>query len=89
MEEAFDKLEFPSPDIALSVEDYTRIISLFLDIPVHKLNNKKSLIEALHVVFTLYNEFRLNPYFKKHDPQHTTTGDLGGGGGESQVLKLA
>jgi intraflagellar transport protein 46 len=35
-----------------------------LDIPVHKLANNKSLVESLHVLFTLFSEFRQNQHFK-------------------------
>lgn len=35
-----------------------------LDIPIHKGTNGKSLIESLHIFFTLYLEFRDHLYFK-------------------------
>ena len=38
-----------------------------LDIPVHKLANNKSLIESLHVLFTLFSEFRQNQHFKNQE----------------------
>ena len=36
-----------------------------VDIPIHKLNNNKSIIEALHVLFTLYSEFKENQHFQQ------------------------
>lgn len=44
--------------------DYARIVLTMLDIPVHKLANNKSLIESLHVLFTLFSTFR---YCKSSD----------------------
>jgi hypothetical protein len=29
-----------------------------VDIPVHKLQNNKPVVESLHVLFTLFSEFR-------------------------------
>lgn len=63
MEEAFNQITLPGPEINVSLADYSRLICGFLDIPVHKLNNKKSIIEALHHLFTLYAEFKDNPHF--------------------------
>ena len=31
-----------------------------VDIPVHPSNKERNLIEALHVIFTLYAEFKTN-----------------------------
>lgn len=38
--------------------DYARLVCSMMDIPVHKLANSKSLVESLHVLFTLFSEFR-------------------------------
>jgi intraflagellar transport protein 46 len=36
-----------------------------VDIPIHDASNsKKSIIEALHVLFTLYSEFKENQHFQ-------------------------
>lgn len=71
MEDAFDKFQFPSYEIDISVIDYAKIICTLLDIPIHKLTNNKSIIEALHVLFTLYNEFKNNPHFQHNQFQGT------------------
>lgn len=38
-----------------------------LDIPIHKGTNGKSIIESLHIFFTLYLEFRDHIFFKGRD----------------------
>ena len=45
--------------------DYARIVLTMLDIPVHKLANNKTLIESLHVLFTLFSTFRQNQHFQQ------------------------
>jgi len=65
MESVLEQVPFPNGDLKISLEEYVRIICGMLDIPVHKLSNSKSLVEALHVVFTLYLEFKQNPHFQK------------------------
>lgn len=64
MEQAFKNIEFPSADIDMSVADYARIICSMADIPVHKQQNTKSVVESLHVLFTLFSEFRSNQHFQ-------------------------
>lgn len=52
-------LQLPPPGINLDLEQYVRMLCAILDIPVH--NN---VTESLHVMFTLYLEFRENQHFK-------------------------
>ena len=63
IEEAFGQVTLPGSDLDLSLSDYARMVCAMLDIPVHKLANKKSIVEALHHLFTLYAEFKENPHF--------------------------
>ena len=51
--------------------EYAKVILTILDIPVHKLSNNKSLIESLHVLFTLFSEFRQNQHFKNQEANGT------------------
>jgi intraflagellar transport protein 46 len=60
MEAAFKQIEFPGPEIDMNVADYARLVVSMCDIPVHKLQNNKPVIESLHVLFTLFCEFRSN-----------------------------
>jgi intraflagellar transport protein 46 len=69
MESILEKVPFPGQELKINLEEYVRIICMMLDIPVHKLANNKSLIEALHVAFTLYLEFKQNPHFQKGGKQ--------------------
>jgi intraflagellar transport protein 46 len=65
------EITFPGPEIDMHPSDYSRIILTMLDIPVHKLSNNKSLIESLHVLFTLFSEFRQNQHFKNQEANGT------------------
>ena len=67
----------PSPDIDLSLAEYATVIALLLDIPVASNQEKmdkrgkkispSNMIEALHVLFTLYSEFKNSAHFKAID----------------------
>ena len=63
MEQALKEIKFPDSEIDMSTSDYARVICALLDIPIHKLANNKSQIESMHVLFTLFSEFRQNQHF--------------------------
>ena len=67
VEAALKTLPFPDESINMSVDNYAKILCNMLDVPVHILESNRSLIEALHVVFTLYSEFRNNQGIAKSD----------------------
>jgi len=69
---------FPGPEIDMHVTDYSKIICAMSDIPVHKLQNGKPVIESLHVLFTLFSEFRSNQHFQQ---QNNEEGNEGNGKG--------
>lgn len=69
MEHALRQFDFPGPDIAMSTADYARVIMAMLGIPMHKNQNDKAVIEGLHVMFSLYSEFRDNEHFKQLEKQ--------------------
>mmetsp|Transcript_35844 Transcript_35844/g.41836 ORF Transcript_35844/g.41836 Transcript_35844/m.41836 type:complete len:515 (+) Transcript_35844:48-1592(+) len=52
-------LQFPPTQIDLDIDQYVRVMCAVLDIPTYG-----SLIESLHVMFTLYCEFRANQHFQ-------------------------
>eukprot|EP00747_Dinoflagellata_sp_TGD_P167873 gnl/TRDRNA2_/TRDRNA2_193131_c0_seq1.p1 gnl/TRDRNA2_/TRDRNA2_193131_c0~~gnl/TRDRNA2_/TRDRNA2_193131_c0_seq1.p1 ORF type:complete len:406 (-),score=93.06 gnl/TRDRNA2_/TRDRNA2_193131_c0_seq1:148-1236(-) len=58
-------------DLDIDLAQYTRIIAALLDVPVHG-----QITESLHVIFTLYSEFKLNQHFSK---TAEGTGVLGNG----------
>lgn len=64
MEQVMKEVTFPGPEIDMHPSDYARMICAMLDIPSHKLANNKSVIESLHVLFTLYSEFKQNQHFQ-------------------------
>lgn len=65
MERAIESIPFPGPEIAMSTDEYARTMLAFLGIPVHKNAGNKAIVEALHVMFSLYSDFRDNIHFKK------------------------
>lgn len=50
---------FPPPHIDLDIDQYIRTLCAVLDIPTYQ-----SLIDSLHVMFTLYEDFRINQHFQ-------------------------
>lgn len=52
-------IPFPPPHIDLDMDQYVRTLCAILDIPTYQ-----SLIDSLHVMFTLYEDFRLNQHFQ-------------------------
>lgn len=58
----------PLPDLAeidLELPDYIKVLASILDVPV-----TNQITESLHVIFTLYSEFRSNQHFSKADAGH-------------------
>ncbi|XP_035204676.1 intraflagellar transport protein 46 homolog [Stegodyphus dumicola] len=49
----------PSADLDCSLEEYVELICGIMDVPVHK-----SKIQSLHILFTLYLEFRNSQHFR-------------------------
>ena len=64
MESSLKDLLFPNENINIGLDNYSKIVCNMLDIPVHRESNK-SLIQALHVFFTLYSEFKGNVHFQR------------------------
>jgi intraflagellar transport protein 46 len=58
MEQTLKEIPFPGPEIDMHAADYARLVCTMVDIPCHKLANNKSVVESLHVLFTLFSEFR-------------------------------
>jgi intraflagellar transport protein 46 len=52
----------------MTLQEYAKVCCAILDIPVHN-----SITQSLHVLFTLYSEFKNNPHF----------GNIGGNAGGS------
>jgi len=64
MEQGLNEVKLPDENINLSTEHYSKIVCNLLDIPIHKTNNNKSLIESLHVLFSLYSVVKESQGYK-------------------------
>jgi intraflagellar transport protein 46 len=62
VEELLNEVTTPSEEIDLSLADYSKVACNLLDIPVYQ-GLPNSLIESLHVMFTLYSAFKENQHF--------------------------
>lgn len=58
-EAALEDLQLPSPDLDLTLAEYSKVLCSILDIPTYD-----NPIEALHLMFSLYMDFRDNPHFQ-------------------------
>lgn len=78
-EQLLKDIALPGADIAMTLEEYTKVICGVCDIPVY--NN---LVQSLHVLFTLYYEFRSNVHFQALQGSSSSNinnnGPPGGGG---------
>jgi intraflagellar transport protein 46 len=63
VEELLAEIAAPSEEIDLSLPDYSKVTCTLLDVPVYQ-GLPNSLIESLHVVFTLYSAFKENQHFQ-------------------------
>ncbi|EFC39557.1 hypothetical protein NAEGRDRAFT_81229 [Naegleria gruberi] len=59
-EEELAKTDLPGADLDVDLEEYVKIICSLLDIPVYD----GHLIESLHVLFTLYLDFKTNQHIQ-------------------------
>lgn len=76
MDQALREIAFPGPEIDMHAADYSRLVCSMVDIPCHKLANNKSVIESLHVLFTLFSEFRSNQHFQQNQQQDGFEGNI-------------
>jgi intraflagellar transport protein 46 len=61
IEALLSTIESPSADLDLSLEEFSRVACALTGVPVH---NSEILVQSLHVLFTLYAEFRANQHFQ-------------------------
>jgi intraflagellar transport protein 46 len=65
MEATLKQVAFPDERVSLSTNNYSKLVCNMLDIPIHdSTNSKKGIIEGLHVLFTVYSEFKENQHFQ-------------------------
>lgn len=58
-EQALKLIPLPSPDLDMSLLEYVKVVCAILDIPVYD-----NPIESLHILFSLFLDFRNNPHFQ-------------------------
>ena len=75
LEQTLQETEFPNASIDMHVLDYARLICSICDIPVHQTKGNKGVIEALHLLFSVFIEFKNNQHFKQF--QQTADTDNG------------
>ena len=56
---ALSKMKLPSPDLDLTLTEYSKLLCSIIDIPTYD-----NPIESLHHLFSLYMAFRDNPHFQ-------------------------
>lgn len=64
MEQEINEVKLPDENVNLPTDIYAKIICNMLDIPIHKVNSNKAVIEALHVLFSLYSVVKENQAYK-------------------------
>ena len=52
-------MPLPSPDLEMSLAEYCKALTAILDIPTYD-----NPVEPLHLMFSLYMDFRNNPHFQ-------------------------
>lgn len=89
-EELLSKTSLPDASMDMALEQYIRVICALLDIPVYK-----NVYESLHVLFTLYLEFRSNQHFMNYDeqlesapPPFSSSTSRRAGGDDMQMLMM-
>ncbi len=88
IEELLEQNPLPDADINLDLASYVRVVCSMLDIPVYD-----SLTQSLHVLFTLYSDFKANVHFQQQlaneGEQGGQMGGFGGGYGGGETLDLS
>ncbi|CAG5123981.1 unnamed protein product, partial [Candidula unifasciata] len=64
-EQLLKEVELPTAELDCDLGEYVEIITSILDIPVYKnSSHHNEKIQALHVLFTLYSEFKNSQHFR-------------------------
>lgn len=78
-EEMLTQVSLPGPQMEMKLEEYARVICAIMDIPVYD-----NLIESVHLLLSLYLEFKENPHFagisKAQGPEAAGAEVMGMGG---------
>lgn len=71
VEELLKTVELPGADLDVELKTYVSIVCAILDIPIHR-----SKIEALHLLFSLYVEFKNSQYFRTDEEKQVMAKQL-------------
>lgn len=80
---ALKTLKLPSPDLDLSLAEYSKTLCAILDIPTYE-----NPIESLHQMFSLYMDFRNNPHLQVRDFSLTDRERGGGNSGAADIMNV-
>ena len=87
-EAMLESLQLPSPDLELSLAEYSKVLCTLLDIPTYE-----NPVESLHLMFSLYMEFANNPHFQARlageDPAAQERGRGYGGADVMEIIQGA
>lgn len=83
LEELLEATQLPDGELNMDLQSYVRVVCALLDIPVHG-----SLTESLHVLFTLFSDFKANVHFQQQLSNEAMGQDLGGDG-QSQSFGMS
>ena len=81
-EQALKTLKLPSPDLDLTLLEYSKTLCAILDIPTYE-----NPVESLHQMFSLYMDFRNNPHLQARDFTLTDR-DRGGNNGAADIMNV-
>jgi intraflagellar transport protein 46 len=92
-EALLNSTSLPPPDLDLSLGEYAKVLCSLLDIPIYD-----NPVESLHLMFSLYLEFKNNPHFQsrladaqadeKHYDNNNRGNNYGSKYGGADVLEL-
>lgn len=82
-ESILETTALPSPDLDLSLLEYAKTLCAILDIPVYD-----NPIESLHLMFTLFIDFRNNPHFQSRQANYSEEKNNDRGYGNADVMEI-
>ena len=75
-EQHLKQVKLPTADINMTLKEYAAVICAIMDIPVYN-----STVQSLHVLFTLYSEFKTNQHFMNMQAANSLPAGAGPGAG--------
>ena len=82
-EEQLRDLDLPSPDLDLTLAEFAKVLCSIVDIPTYE-----NPIESLHVLFSLYMDFKNNSHFQAMQEKDMDDAKLGNEYGGDDFLEV-